>query len=308
MLFFSCFTENIAQSYLRIEYPYVGYSTESSVRIKCIEFTEYQTRIDFIASHTGRYIYLENPTQRNAMYIKIGNRKYRLRSTSGIASTDGITYCQPGQSLEFTAFFNKIPDNERDNFDLIEGVDGTWNFFNVSINKHKGNKANFEETIEYPYVERQSHPYIIITKIERLADCTKIYFNYKTPYKNGGWMSFNKNTYIRTLNGDKYDILYSEGIPLLPDAYNFKKLGQSVAFCLVFPKLPNDVNIFSLYEPVSNGFIFYNVKLHSDYERYLKKCDDMELYFKGIDKNKTSSKVPKANRKKLKKNPNFKID
>ena len=324
--FFSCVSESVAQSYLRIEYPYTGSSTVDYVYIKCIEFTGYQTRIDFIACYTGHYIFLEDPNQRNAMYIRIGNRKYRLRSTHGIASTDRMTLCQPGELLEFTAIFAPIPDEERDNFDLIEGIDGTWNFYNVSIskylsrhkvpdwvsiNKRNWEKTNFkEETIEYPYVERQSRPYLIMMKIEKLFDCTKIYFQYRAP--RVGWMNFSKKTYIQTPNGQEYNVLYSEGIPLSPDVYNFNRIGESVDFCLIFPKLPDYVDSFTLSEPTSDGFFFYNVGLHSDFKGYLKKCDNMNAFFnenKQYDvQENTIPKKRTTSRKKLKKDPNFKID
>lgn len=330
--FFSCVSESVAQSYLRIEYPYTGSSTVDYVCIKSIEFSSYQTRIDFIACHTGHYIFLEKPSQRNAMYIRIGNRKYKLRSTYGIASTDRVTLCQPGQLLEFTAIFDPIPDKERDNFDLIEGIDGTWNFYKVSISKYLSRhkvpnwvtidrrnreKVSFkEETIEYPYVERQSHPYLIMTKIEKLFNCTKIYFYYRTPYEYSSWMNFNKDTFLRTSDGEKYDIISSEGIPLSPDVYNFNKIGESVNFCLTFPKIPNNIKSFTLCEPTLDGFFFYNVEFRSDFKSYLAKCNGMNTFFNGKiqvevqehKKENTPQKTKTTIRKKLKKDPNFKID
>ena len=326
MLFISYSLESIAQSYSRIEYPYVDKSTTDYVYIKCIELTGYQTRIDFIACYSGNYIFLEKVGERNAMYIRIGSRKYKLRGTYGIASTDRVTYCQPGDFLEFTAYFDPIPDNERENFDLIEGIDGSWNFYGVSISQYlsrhkvpdlveigntKWEKNNFKGvTIENPYVESQSSTYIILMKIEKLIDCTKIYFYYRTPRM--GWMNFSKNTYIQTLDGKKYKVLKSEGIPLAPDVYNFNKKGESMTFCLTFPKLPDYINSFSLYEPTADGFSFNNIELRPDYINFRSKWDNMENYFKGnIQKPKKENTIKKPNnavKKKLTKDPNFKIE
>ena len=321
ILFSSSFMEGIAQSYLRIEYPYVDYSTVNGVCIKCVEFTEYQTRIDFIACYTGHYIYLENPTQKNAMYIKIGNNKYRLRSTNGIASKNGVTYCKPGNFLEFTAFFDPIPNEERDVFDLREGISGSWNFYKISISKslsklnvpdwvpidkQKENKANFEkETIEFPYVEKQSHPYIIISKIEKLNDITILHFSYKKPYDSYGLINLSKKIYIRTSDGKKYDVLHILNIPITNE---FRKKGEFVSFTMIFPKLPDYVKCFSIYDPElfyeGKELIFHNIMLRSDYKEYLKKWNNMENYFK----EKASSNTKSTMRKKLKKDPNFKID
>lgn len=314
--------KSVAQTYNKIEYPFVGGSTTDYVCIKAITFRSYETRIDFVACYTGNYIFLEKAGQRNALYIRIGKRKYRLQNTYGIASTDRVTFCQPGQLLEFSAIFEPIPDKERDNFDLIEGIDGTWNFYKISISKYLSrekvpdlyaigkrnwNKINFkEENIISPYVERQSHPYLIMTEIDKMADCTKIYFYYKNPYDSYSWVNFSKDTYLQTINGKKYNVISSVGIPLSPNQHNFNKKGEHVTFCLVFPALPNDVDCFSLCEPVSDGFTFHNVKLVTDHQSYAIRWDNMEaLFMKKTPSGKSSIGTTK---KKLKKDPNFKID
>ena len=315
--------ECVAQSFSKIEYPYVTNATTDNVAIKAITFGRYETKIDFIACYTGHYIFLENAGQRNAMYIKIGKRKYNLQRTSGIASTDRATICQPGQLLEFTAFFDPIPDHERDNFDLIEGIDGTWNFYKVSISKYLSrekvpdfvaigqrnwDKINFKaETIQYPYVESQSHPYLIIKKIDKLNDSTIIYFTYKKPYDSYNIINLSKKIYIRTLDGNKYDIINVVGVPTTNE---FVQKGYSLSFYMVFPRLSNDVVCFSLYQSDlfydAKGLAFHNIKLHSDYNGFLKKMNDMDLYFKNTSQKKTP--YQNTNRKKLKKNPNFKIE
>ena len=109
------------------------------------------------------------------------------------------------------------------------------------------------------------------------------------------------------MNGEKYKILYSNGIPLSPEHYNFEYLGEGVSFCLVFPKLSSEINCFTLYEPVNDGFNFYDVKLHSDYERYLATMNNMDNFFKR-KKQATTSKKQHTVKKRLKKDPNFKID
>lgn len=331
--------ESTAQSYYKIEYPYINSSTADNVYIKNIEFTSYQTKIDFIACYSGNYIFLEKAGQRNAMYIRIGNYKYKLRETYGIASTDKVTYCQPRELLEFSAIFDPIPDKERDNFDLIEGIDGTWNFYQISISKYlsrhkvpdwvKYNKEYSKEVkikeevkIEYPYVVRQFSPYIIMTKIEKLIDCTKIHLYYRTP--KVGWLNINNKIYIQTPNGTKYNLLHPDSIP----KHYFHKIGESVIFCLNFPKLSNDVDSFVLSESTTDEF-FFHVELRSDFKSYIARCSNMKLYFnenddeiqeygeeekQGIEevpkniKESTLKQTKKTVKKKLEKDPNFRID
>ena len=85
-----------------------------------------------------------------------------------------------------------------------------------------------------------------------------------------------------------------------------------VTFCLTFPKLPDYINSFSLYEPTADGFSFNNVELRTDYINYRIKWDNMENYFNGNNqKHKQENAVKKSNntvKKKLKKDPNFKIE
>lgn len=309
--------KSLAQTYNKIEYPYVGRSTIDYVCIKAITFSTYETRIDFISCYSGNYIFLEKPGQRNAMYIKIGTRRYKLKNTYGIASTDRITFCQPGQLLEFSAVFEPIPDKERDNFDLIEGFDGGWNFYTVSISKYLSRqkvpdlyaigKRNWDEknykekVVEYPYVEEQNSSYLIITTIKKLKDYTIIYFHYKNPNEGAGWMEISKDIYLKTIDGKKYNVISSTGISLSPDGFRFEKQGESINFCLVFPKLPNDVEVFSIYEPGYGGFSFDNVKLITDYQAYTTRYNNMEKLLK-------KSISVKTTKKKLKKDPNFKID
>ena len=162
-------------------------------------------------------------------------------------------------------------------------------------------------TIEYPYVEKQSHPFIIISKIDRLVDSTIIYFTYKKPYDSYNIINLSKKIYIRTLDGNKYDIINVVGVPTTNE---FVQKGYSLSFYMVFPRLSNDVICFSLYQSDlfydAKGLTFHNIKFHSDYNGFLKKMNDMDLYFKNTSQKKTP--YQNTNRKKLKKNPNFKIE
>ena len=87
-------------------------------------------------------------------------------------------------------------------------------------------------------------------------------------------------------------------------------------FCLTFPKIPNNIKSFTLCEPTLDGFFFYNVEFRSDFKSYLAKCNGMNTFFNGKiqvevqehKKENTPQKTKTTIRKKLKKDPNFKID
>lgn len=122
---------SFAQSFKHIKYPYAMSLGLNEIYISSITFSSYETRINFITHYTGEYIYL-----RNSMYIKAGNRKFNLRYTVGIAETDGITICKQGQTLEFSAHFDPVPDEYRNKFDLKEGFSDNLDFYDISIDKH----------------------------------------------------------------------------------------------------------------------------------------------------------------------------
>lgn len=136
MLFLTCMSESFAQNYLRIEHPLVKGATTNSVYIKAINITPYETKIDFIACFTGYYIYLSSPGQYDSMYIKCNGITYNLKKTIGISQFDEVTMCEPGKVLEFSAVFSPFLKGEKvEEFDIIEGSDGSWNFRGVSTDK-----------------------------------------------------------------------------------------------------------------------------------------------------------------------------
>ena len=59
---------------------------------------------------------------------------YNLKRTIGISQNDNETICEPNKILEFSAiFYPFINYNKVQEFDIIEGESGKWNFYNVSM-------------------------------------------------------------------------------------------------------------------------------------------------------------------------------
>ena len=137
-LLFSLITlDCIAQNSIKIESPLIRKgSTTNNVYIKAITITPQETIIDFIACFTGKYIFLSPPYHKNSMYIKCDGITYNLKRTIGISKVDGVTLCAPNEVVEFTAIFYPFIDYKKvSEFDIIEGVDGNWNFYAVSTDK-----------------------------------------------------------------------------------------------------------------------------------------------------------------------------
>ena len=144
-------------------------------------------------------------------------------------------------------------------------------------------------------------------KIDKFIDGTIIYFTYKKPYDGNGLINLSNDIYLRASDGKKYDMLKIVGVPFTDE---YTKKGTPLSFSMIFPRLPNNIDCFSLYQPSlfydAKGLVFHNIKLRSDYDGYLRKWNDLELYFRNTSQKKIQ--YQNTSRKQLKKDPNFKIE
>lgn len=132
--------KSFAQTY---SYPDVKMKTENDVFIKEVKTSNYATEITFVYKNSeedGHYIYLRIPGHKDAYYIKANGVKYKLLGTKNISNIYGVTAAMPGDVVEFSARFQKIPSNITQ-FDLIQGVIGEWNFYGVQL-KESETSAN----------------------------------------------------------------------------------------------------------------------------------------------------------------------
>jgi len=65
---------------------------------------------------------------------------------------------------------------------------------------------------------------------------------------NNGYFCVDENTYLEYGNGIKMKMKSVSGLPLCPERYEFKTVGEKVYFTLVFDKLPADVEWFDIIE------------------------------------------------------------
>ena len=162
LLFIACSIESIAQNYLKIDHPLVGDFTSYNIFIKSITITSYETKVDFIACFTGHYIYLSPPRHSNSMYIRCGTMTYSLIRTVGIAQYDNVTVCEPNKVIEFSAIFYPFLNYEDvDRFDIIEGENGKWNFYDISTDKNLASNLSlvYERAYWRGRCNWESYPY-----------------------------------------------------------------------------------------------------------------------------------------------------
>lgn len=115
--------------------PQIDRKGEKDVYIRSVVTSDYYTQINFIYRNSksqGHYILLNAPGHADAYYIKANGRIYKLISTQKISNYNNVTVALPGETVEFSARFERLPSYTT-RFDLIEGTSGTWDFFGVQL-------------------------------------------------------------------------------------------------------------------------------------------------------------------------------
>lgn len=138
-----------------VSYPAIEKKIDKDIYIKSVAITDFSTQINFVYVNTkpeAHYILLKPPRHKDAYYIKANGQKYLLLSTQNIGNYDGITIVKPGEVLEFSARFEKLP-SDITKFDLIEGESGTWDFYGVQLGKLNKSKSSVERfRVDYNYI------------------------------------------------------------------------------------------------------------------------------------------------------------
>jgi len=94
----------------------------------------------------------------------------------------------------------------------------------------------------------------------------------------GGNFCVDKNTYIENvLTAQKSMFLYSENIPVCPDAYNFTWIGEKLSFQLYFPKPSEELKYMNIVEACDqNCFSIFGIVLDTTMNKLI---DDAFKYF-----------------------------
>jgi hypothetical protein len=132
----------------------------------------------------------------------------------------------------------------------------------------------FSQTLIKPNYALKSHETLEISKIEISSQKTMIFLNVENR-RTDGYFCADKNIFIIYPDGTRSRLISSKGIPVCPETYKFKTIGEKLNFELTFSPLKQDTQWIDLIEDCSeNCFSFYGVCLNNDLN---KKIDDASL-------------------------------
>lgn len=118
-----------------------------------------------------------------------------------------------------------------------------------------------------PNYSLKSHETLEIKQIEVNAKATTFYLNI-TNRITGGNFCADKNVFLIYPEGSRSRLISSVGIPVCPDAYHFKTIGEKLEFILTFPPLKAGTTSIDLLEECDeNCFSFYGVILDNNMNR-----------------------------------------
>jgi hypothetical protein len=123
----------------------------------------------------------------------------------------------------------------------------------------------YSQTYNRPNVALKSHETLEILKVEIGAQGTVIFLNVENRRDEGGSFCADKNIYLVYPDGGRLNITRAKNIPVCPDTYKFKSVGEKLQFSIEFPPLKQGTKWVDLIEDcTSNCFWFYGVTLDNE--------------------------------------------
>jgi hypothetical protein len=119
----------------------------------------------------------------------------------------------------------------------------------------------FSQTYTRPNVALKSHATLEITSVEITSTRTVVYLSIENRVEGGNFCA-DKNISLTDAEGRRLNLITSSGIPVCPEAYKFKSIGEKRKFTLEFPPLKAGTKWIDIEENCSdNCFSFYGVTL-----------------------------------------------
>jgi hypothetical protein len=136
--------------------------------------------------------------------------------------------------------------------------------------------ATFSQVVNNPNSALKSHETLVIQKVELNSKSTTIYLSVENRRSEGGSFCADKNIYIINPDGSRLILIKSKNIPVCPDSYKFKMVGEKLNFELTFPPLKNGTNWVDLIEDCNdNCFSFYGICLNNDMNKKLDEASSL---------------------------------
>ncbi len=132
--------------------------------------------------------------------------------------------------------------------------------------------CGYSQTIENPNSALKSHETLLISKVEMSQEKTVVHFSIENRIENGNFCA-DRNIYLVDQEGKKYQIRKTSGIPVCPDTYKFRSIGEVVRFTLEFPPLAQGAKWFDIIENCTdNCFWFYGVTLDNELNKRIDEA------------------------------------
>ena len=125
-----------------------------------------------------------------------------------------------------------------------------------------------------PNIALKSHETLEISKIENNVHSTSIYLSIEN-HITGGNFCADRNIYLIYPDGSRLKLIKAMNIPVCPDSYSFKSIGEKLQFTLEFPSLKPGTKWIDLIEECADYcFSFYGVCLDNELN---KMIDDASI-------------------------------
>lgn len=122
----------------------------------------------------------------------------------------------------------------------------------------------FSQTCYHPDIGLKSHSTLDILKIENTNEKTVVFLSVINQITGGNFCA-DKNIFIIYPDGTKSKLISSTGIPVCPESYNFKSIGEKLQFSLEFPLLKEGVKWIDIEEECSENCIsLYGISLNTE--------------------------------------------
>ncbi len=130
------------------------------------------------------------------------------------------------------------------------------------------------QTYYKPNIALKSHETLEISKVEINEQSTSVYLSIENRIAGGNFCA-DRNIYLICPDGSKLKLIKAVNIPVCPDSYGFKSIGEKLQFTLEFPPLQPGTKWIDIIEECKEFcFSFYGVCLDNGLN---KKIDDASV-------------------------------
>jgi hypothetical protein len=131
---------------------------------------------------------------------------------------------------------------------------------------------SFSQTFISPNSALKSHETLEIRTVETSPERTIVSFSVENRIA-GGQFCADRNIYIIDPSGEKIRLRKASYIPVCPDSYKFRNIGEVLMFTLEFPPLKPGTKWIDIIEDcTSNCFWFYGITLDNELNKKLDEA------------------------------------